>query len=64
MNCGNDGQLCCSNMVPSCLAPDVCTAGTCQMPPDMSMPGGIDMLVGPDDMKVTGSLDMFFKPLR
>ena len=58
VQCGGDGQLCCS-MVPTCLAPDTCMAGTCQMPPpgpDMTMLGS-DMSLMPDDMAIMQSLD-------
>jgi hypothetical protein len=57
--CGGDGQLCCPNMVPSCLAPDVCMAGTCQMPPVMDMSMTNDMSLTVSDMGVSGSLDLF-----
>ena len=53
VSCGGDGQLCCTQQTPACNGIDVCTAGTCQMPPtfdmsfpDMSMPlqdGSISM---------------------
>ncbi len=50
VNCGNTGQLCCSQMVPSCFAPNQCFANVCDVTdmamsyPDLSMPtmdGGI-----------------------
>jgi hypothetical protein len=58
VNCGGDGELCCS-MVPTCLSPDTCMAGTCQMPPmfpDMTMLGS-DMSLMPSDMSISISLD-------
>ena len=62
--CGGDGELCCS-MVPTCLSPDTCMGGTCQMPPmspDMTMLGADmmtmpDLMLMPSDMMVSGPLD-------
>jgi len=57
VHCGSDGELCCSMMTPSCLAPDNCVQNTCQMPPvfdlsmgDMSMISPGDGAVGPGDL--------------
>jgi hypothetical protein len=58
VQCGGDGELCCS-MVPTCLSPETCMAGTCHMPPmgpDMTMLGS-DMMLMPSDMGVMQSLD-------
>ena len=59
IHCGNDGELCCPNMVPSCLAPDNCVANMCMMPPPSDMlisTGGQDMFIsiGGDMMMAKG----------
>ena len=57
VNCGGDGEPCCTMQLPECNGIDVCTMGTCQPPPDMSMPN--DMSLTMSDMGLGMSSDLF-----
>jgi hypothetical protein len=57
VNCGGDGEPCCTMQLPECNGIDVCTMGTCQPPPDMSMPNDMSLTVS--DMGLGMSSDLF-----